>query len=141
MTELSSSTEGSPADTQAGSVRQVAAGKQDQGGGLGQATTDTGRWLSGVLAILGIIIFLVLLWNVFFNFDERGQILKEHFSAIVGIPVAAGTALIVVASLRFMEGQIEIEVSDRGKFKGATVPIIMWLLCFLAITGGIKWLW
>lgn len=66
--------------------------------------------------------------------------LQEHFRVVVGLPMAAVAALFVVLVLRSTSGPIELEVLNL-KFKGASGPIIFWLLCFMAITFAIKYLW
>jgi hypothetical protein len=65
---------------------------------------------------------------------------KQHFAAIVGLPMAALASLIIVLVLRVSAGPIEVEAWGL-KFKGASAPIVFWILCFLAISASIKMLW
>jgi hypothetical protein len=53
---------------------------------------------------------------------------------------AAAGAFTVVALFRTTEGKIKFEAFWL-KFEGASGPIVMWILCFLAIVAGIKTLW
>lgn len=65
---------------------------------------------------------------------------KQHFAATIGIPLAALSAFCIVTLLRATTGPIEIE-SQFVKFRGASGPIIFWILCFIAIVIGMKFLW
>ncbi len=65
---------------------------------------------------------------------------KQHFAATIGIPLSALSAFCVVILLRATTGPIEIE-SQFIKFRGASGPIIFWILCFIAIVIGVKLLW
>jgi hypothetical protein len=59
---------------------------------------------------------------------------------VIGLPSAAVAALFVVLVLRTVAGDIEFKVPGL-EFRGASGPIIMWVMCFLAITTAIRWLW
>lgn len=63
------------------------------------------------ISIIGGGIFLAAIWNVFFTLPERGEILRLHFGAIIGMPVAGAFAFLLVVFLRQTEGPVE--------FKGA----------------------
>jgi hypothetical protein len=92
------------------------------------------------VATIGGGVFLAAIWNVFFNLPERGEILKDHFGAMIGMPVAGALAFLLVVFLRQTEGPIEFKGAGF-EFKGASGQIVMWIMCFLSITGAIKWLW
>ncbi len=67
-------------------------------------------------------------------------IVQNHFAATIGLPLAAIAALCLVILLGFTDGPIEF--SGLGfNFKGAAGPIVLWVLCFLAIAVAIKALW
>jgi hypothetical protein len=68
------------------------------------------------------------------------EIAREHFAATVGLPAAALVALCIVYFLEHTGGPIEFE-GLGFKFRGASGPIVLWVLCFLAITAGIRLLW
>jgi hypothetical protein len=65
---------------------------------------------------------------------------KQRFAATIGIPLSALAAFCVVTLLRATTGPIEIE-SRFIKFRGASGPIIFWILCFIVIVIGVKLLW
>lgn len=69
------------------------------------------------------------------------DMVREHTAAMIGLPLAVVAALLVVAILQVVAvGQIEFEVG-WVKFRGASGPVVLWVLCFCAMVGGIKWLW
>jgi hypothetical protein len=69
-----------------------------------------------------------------------GRISEEHARAVLGVPWAGGAALIVVLILRTAFGAVEFKILGV-EFKGASGPIVMFLLCFLAETLAIQILW
>ena len=68
------------------------------------------------------------------------QVALSHFAATVGLPSAALASLCIVIFLESTTGPIEFE-GFGFKFKGASGPIILWVICFLAIASAIKLLW
>jgi hypothetical protein len=68
------------------------------------------------------------------------QIALDHFPATIGLPCAALASLCIVIFLEHTSGSIEAECLGF-KFKGASGPIVFWILCFLSITLAIKILW
>jgi hypothetical protein len=68
-------------------------------------------------------------------------IFRQHYAAIFGLPSAAllSFMLIVVFEARF--DNIEMEIANLIKFRGASGPIVLWVLCFLSIAAAIKLLW
>jgi hypothetical protein len=54
--------------------------------------------------------------------------------------LAAGLAYLIVLLLPASYGRIEFKVAGVS-FKGASGPVILWLLCFLAIVVAFKLLW
>jgi hypothetical protein len=65
---------------------------------------------------------------------------KQHFAATIGIPLSALSAFCIVTLLRATTGPIEIE-SRFINFRGASGPIIFWILCFIVTFIGVKDLW
>jgi hypothetical protein len=63
-----------------------------------------------------------------------------HFPATIGLPCAAAASFTIVSLFRTTEGKITFQALGF-KFEGASGPIIMWVLCFLAITTAIRILW
>ena len=68
------------------------------------------------------------------------QLTKTHYAALVGTPMSAVTAFCIVSLLKVTNGPIEFEVF-AFKFRGASGPIILWVLCFLSIVFGFHLLW
>jgi hypothetical protein len=68
------------------------------------------------------------------------EIAREHFAATIGLPFAALAALSLVLILEFRAGKIEFE-GFGFKFRGASGPIVLWVIAFLSITTAIKILW
>jgi hypothetical protein len=67
-------------------------------------------------------------------------IAKEHFAAVVGLSLSALAALFVVSIFEVTKDPIEFE-GLGFKFRGASGPIILWVICFLAISACLKLLW
>ena len=68
------------------------------------------------------------------------RIIREHFAAVVGLPMAALLASFIVIALKYAEGPMEFEALGF-KFRGASGQVILWIMCFLAITIAIRLLW
>src|SRR5437667_4191037 len=65
---------------------------------------------------------------------------REHFPVTIGLPVAAVISLLLILVLRETTGKLEFEALGF-KFRGASGPVVLWVLCYLAITLSIKLLW
>ena len=90
-------------------------------------------------------VFVLLVWGVTFYLGltspDWQPFVKEHFRALFGVPASIGSALILVIILRAVaEGRIEFEAMGF-KFKGASGPLVLWALCFLAIATAFWVLW
>ena len=68
------------------------------------------------------------------------QIAQKQFAATIGLPFAALSSLSLVLILEFRAGKIEFE-GFGFKFRGASGPIILWIMSFLAMATAIKLLW
>jgi hypothetical protein len=68
------------------------------------------------------------------------EVAHNHYASIVGLPCSGLAALFIVLLLRNVAGKIEIKFFGL-EFKGAAGPIIMWVICFLALTYGITRTW
>lgn len=73
---------------------------------------------------------VVIFSSVFFAFLANGKtdehwipVAKNHFAAVVGLPMAALASLCIVLVLRVSSGPVEFEAWGL-KFKGAEVPIV-----------------
>jgi hypothetical protein len=72
--------------------------------------------------------------------DDFRELYKEHFVAIIGLPLAAIVSLFIVFVLEQTQGPLEFD-GLGFKFKGASGPVVLWVLCYLAITISLKTLW
>jgi hypothetical protein len=86
-----------------------------------------------LLAIAGLGWWLIADWNAPYLLKK----LDDQFNVLIGIPASAVSALLLVIFLRTTNGPIEFEVFGF-KFKGASGPIVMWVLVFLSIVAAIK---
>jgi hypothetical protein len=68
------------------------------------------------------------------------KLTKTHYAALVGTPMSAVTAFCIVSLLKVTSGPIEFEALGF-KFRGASGPIILWVLCFLAVAAAFHLLW
>jgi len=68
------------------------------------------------------------------------QILEKHFAAALGVPLSAISSACIVLLLKATTGPIEFE-GMGFKFRAASGPIILWILCFLAMILGVYLLW
>lgn len=100
------------------------------------------RWVVLVAVVFMILgVFGFYLFNLWFGPPKwTGQVSAYHLSMIFGAPFqtsfAIFSALFVVLLLRFSTGPIEFE-GLGFKFRGASGPLVMWILCFLAIIAGL----
>ena len=97
-------------------------------------------WVIVAVVSLFSIVAMVLMIRKGFYSTFYSDIAREHFAATVGLPMAAVAALFIVLVLRVTSGPLEFE-GIGFKFRGASGPIVLWLMCFLGITAAIKWLW
>jgi hypothetical protein len=99
-------------------------------------------WIAVILILCGCLGGITLLVAVLVtDFSAlRQKLLIEHFVAIFGLPSATAAAFVVVTLFR--QGEEPIRIKALGfEVQGAAGPIVLWVLCFLAICGGIKLLW
>jgi hypothetical protein len=70
-----------------------------------------------------------------------GEVIQKHFATIVGLPAAAALAFLIVITFEARFDAIEMEFFGIVKFKGASGPIVLWVLCFLTMACCIRMLW
>ena len=105
-----------------------------------------GATTSLILFMLGVFAFSLLKVSVhtYQDFDAFAELWMrvhlEHYAATVALPLCALFPLCLVLVLRYTAGPIEFEGMGL-KFKGASGPLVMWLLCFLAMVSAVKLLW
>src|SRR5262245_37516985 len=94
--------------------------------------------VSGVVIMVGIFCLMV-------NFYARRpaileEVAKTHFRAIMGTPMAIMTSLATVTFLRVTAGSLEFKAFGF-ELKGASGPVVLWIVTYLAIVAGIVALW
>jgi hypothetical protein len=96
------------------------------------------------IAVFVAVVGAFLLFALFIYFEWTNPAWRtvafDHFPATVGLPAAAAGAFVVCALFRTAEGKIKFAVFNVH-FEGASGPIVMWVLCFLAIAAAIRMLW
>ena len=104
-------------------------------------------WFS--LIILWIVIFssiyftIRIFWIVLSSVEYTDMMVRFIFTkapAVLGVPFSAALALAVVLMLRTTQGPVRFRALGL-RFDGASGPIVMWVLCFLATSAAIKILW
>lgn len=104
--------------------------------------TDPKTVITWLLVIIVPIIAVTLMTGLL-NYVEPGlivEIVRGHFAATVGLPMAALLAAFIVVGLRHTDGPMKFE-GLGFKFEGASGQVILWVFCFLAIAGAIRLLW
>lgn len=100
------------------------------------------KWMSWTTTI-GLALFTIVIGIMVVLAGFRGfwnVAVREHLPSVIGLPIAAISALVIVTVLRTVAGPIECKVL-AFELKGAAGPIIMWMLCFLAMTLAIMKTW
>lgn len=94
--------------------------------------------------VIGVIFLTCYLAFIASSFYWTGgwisDLFQTHYVFFVGLPFAGFIAYFVVGTLENVRGQIEFEALGM-KFKGASGPIIMWVIVFLAIVIAIRLVW
>ena len=95
------------------------------------------------LLIIVVPIVGVTLVGGFLRYTEAGlmvEIVKNHFAATIGLPMAALLAAFIVVGLRHSDGPIKFE-GLGFKFEGSSGQVVLWVFCFLSITAAIRLVW
>lgn len=101
---------------------------------------NSAKWMAILAAvILGTVYMFWLAWGL--NGDANFmEIMYQHLAMMVGVPGSIIASFVLVTVLEEVSGQIKFE-GLGFKFEGASGPIIMWVIVFTALIGGIKVLW
>ncbi len=100
-----------------------------------------GVWMASVLITFQITATGVIYYLAFSTPQIFADVLREHFMAIMGFPMAVMTALVIVVIFRVAAGPIEFKTPFGFEFKGASGPVILWVFAFLANIAGAVALW
>lgn len=99
------------------------------------------RALPWLLLVSGIGIGLLFPFFIFGGINPAFfEIYERNFIVIIGLPLAAFGALVVVVFLEQAQGPLEFE-GLGFKFRGASGPVVLWVLCYLALVVSFKVLW
>ena len=96
--------------------------------------------MGATILVVGLYAYWMIRYLPYSFDDDAGKILQEHYQAIIGLPAAGAVSFILVVFLRQTAGPIQFE-GLGFKFSGAASQVVMWVVCFLAITGAIKMVW
>lgn len=96
----------------------------------------------GIVIVFGLGSLLLFGLYTYYGFSSGiwQKKLDEHFEALVGMPFCALFALVVLILLRATYGPIEFEVPGF-RFKGASGPILLWCIAFMALVTALRILW
>jgi hypothetical protein len=99
-------------------------------------------WVQAIVLAVTMVV-LAVAW-LYYLFARKPDVLAgafdQHFAAVVGVPAIGMGALVLVLTLRQVEGPIKFE-GLGFKFEGAAAPIVLWTMTFLAMCVGAKLLW
>lgn len=98
------------------------------------------NWLIIAFVSLFVLLFLKGLVSIVGSQPWFYDILEKQFVTVIGLPLSALASLCLVILLEVRSGSMEFE-GFGFKFKGASAPIIFWVICFMAIVTAIKLLW
>lgn len=104
---------------------------------------ETFSYISITVIILGVTFFVVLLIVMTLLHGYETVILgiiARNYAAVIGVPCSALAALAVVLILRSSQGPLEFK-GLGCEFRGASAPVLMWILCFLSIIAAVNLLW
>jgi hypothetical protein len=69
-------------------------------------------------------------------------VIQKHFAATIAVPLSAiSSACIVLLLGTTLGGDLSFKLLVFGEFKGASGPVTLWLLCFVAMILAVKLLW
>jgi len=85
-----------------------------------------------VVSLAGILIFLPP--------EVMGDIAKNHFVAVVGLPSAAIFSAFLVVALQQTSGPVKFE-GLGFKFEGSSGQVVLWMVCFISIALALRLLW
>lgn len=68
------------------------------------------------------------------------RMVHDHPAGTIGVGMSAISAFCLVALLEIARGPVEFE-GLGFRFKGASGPVVLWVLCFLAMVFAVWLLW
>jgi hypothetical protein len=99
-------------------------------------------WLAIVSVCITVPLFALPLYLALWQQQPwMIQLISSHFAAVVGLPGAALLSFLLVVLLEARFDRVEMEFGGLVRFRGASGPVVLWVLCFLAISLATKLLW
>jgi hypothetical protein len=96
-----------------------------------------------IYAVLSIAIVFAIIKGVgtgaFATIDPI-KLYDQHGPAVIGIPVAGISALLLVCLVRALDGSMSLDVFGM-KFEGASATCIVWAILFLVVGLSFRALW
>jgi hypothetical protein len=102
----------------------------------------TRKWMGlalSVAALAGIFISAVALWLNRFD-PVTTELVLKNFTVIIGLPLAAIVAFVVVVFFKQAESPMTIKFPGI-ELSGASGEVFLWLVCFVSIAVMIHLLW
>ncbi len=110
-------------------------------GPMGKSTTLKKSITPIIIGGIFLVCYLAFIASSFFwTGGWINDLFQMHYVFFVGLPFAGFIAYFVVGTLENVRGRIEFEVFSM-KFKGASGPIVMWIVVFLTIITAIRLVW
>jgi hypothetical protein len=111
--------------------------------GVGEIT-DRRLMVAAACVIFPMLIFVAGLLGGFFIFgnDKMWEFSTAHFNIVFGIPMSiiASLAVIVILVTTTPKEKLSIKIASVFELSGPSVPIVLWIACFVAIIFSIHWL-
>jgi ABC-type uncharacterized transport system fused permease/ATPase subunit len=101
------------------------------------ATKRTFQLYAIVCMAFIVVGYIAALFAIFLNDRSLPELVHAKMTLVVGLPLAALTAFSLVVILESQSGSIEVKAFGF-EFRGASGPIVMWVLCFLSLVTAIK---
>jgi hypothetical protein len=95
---------------------------------------------AAVFSLLSIVVLVRAGFREGLHANLYFSVIRDHFVAVVGLPMAAVAALFIVLVLRSTDGPLEFEALGIT-FRGGSGPVVLWLVCFLGIVVALKLIW
>lgn len=96
-------------------------------------------------AVWGGLAFMFVVTALTLYFAWSGgaleEMVKHHYRVVVGMPLMAMTSLLLVCIFHAAAGPIEFETPFGFKFRGASGPIVLFVMCYLAFAATLRLLW
>lgn len=90
-------------------------------------------------SLMTFLIAVMVIWVVKIIAAITNEVVVNNLVLVVGLPLAATCATGVILGVRQTEGPIEIQLYGL-QLKGGSGPVILWVVCFLAIAIAIRML-